>query len=62
MNPLPIKMRPSEYFARQIFVTFSRVPIPLKSPSIPKQIDTHTGANRQCEKSERSDAGNLFIA
>jgi predicted TIM-barrel fold metal-dependent hydrolase len=24
MNPLPIKMRPSEYFARQIFVTFSR--------------------------------------
>jgi predicted transcriptional regulator len=38
------------------------VHIPLKSPSIPKQIDTHTGANRQCEKSERSDAGNLFIA
>ena len=24
MNPLPLKMRPSEYFARQIFVTFSR--------------------------------------
>lgn len=24
VNPLPIKMRPSEYFARQIFATFSR--------------------------------------
>jgi hypothetical protein len=36
--------------------------IPLKSPPIPKQTGTHCGANRQSEKSERSDAGILFIA
>jgi hypothetical protein len=36
--------------------------IPLKSPPIPKQTGTHSGANRQSEKSERSDAGILFIA
>ena len=36
--------------------------IPVKSPSIPKQSGTHTEANRQSEKSERSDAGDLFIA
>ena len=36
--------------------------IPMKSPPIPKQTGTHCGANRQSEKSERSDAGNLFIA
>jgi len=38
------------------------VRIPMKSPPIPKQTGTHAGANRQSEKSERSDAGNLFIA
>ena len=38
------------------------VSIPMKSPPIPKQIGTHAGVNRQSEKSERSDAGNLFIA
>jgi len=38
------------------------VRIPLKSPPIAKQTGTHCGANRQSEKSERSDAGNLFIA
>ena len=38
------------------------VRIPLKSPPIPKQTGTDTGANRQSEKSERSDAGILFIA
>ena len=40
----------------------NRVRIPLKSPPIPKQTGTHCGANRQSEKSERSDAGILFIA
>jgi hypothetical protein len=37
----------------------ARVRIPLKSPPIPKQTGTHCGANRQSEKSERSDAGNF---
>jgi hypothetical protein len=36
--------------------------IPMKSPPIPKQTGAHSGANRQSEKSERSDAGILFIA
>ncbi|HWN10378.1 MAG TPA: hypothetical protein VNO50_14110, partial [Pyrinomonadaceae bacterium] len=36
--------------------------IPGKSPPTVKQTGTHSGANRQAGKSERSDAGNLFIA
>jgi hypothetical protein len=36
--------------------------IPLKSAPIPKQIGICSDAKRQSEKSERSDAGNLFIA
>jgi hypothetical protein len=37
----------------------SELRIPLKSAPIPKQTGTHCGANRQSEKSERSDAGNF---
>jgi YgiT-type zinc finger domain-containing protein len=39
----------------------SQLHIPMKSPPIVKQTGTHCGANRQSEKSERSDAGILFI-
>jgi len=38
------------------------VRIPLKSASIPKQTGNDSGASRHFEKSERSDAGVLFIA
>jgi hypothetical protein len=39
----------------------SWVRIPMKSPPNPMQSGMHSGANRQSEKSERSDAGILFI-
>ena len=38
-----------------------QVRIPMKSPPNPMQSGMHSGANRQSEKSERSDAGILFI-
>jgi hypothetical protein len=40
----------------------AKVRIPLKSASIPKQTGNDSGAKRHFEKSERSDAGVLFIA
>ena len=39
-----------------------RLRIPLKSAPIPKQSGTDCGTNRHSGKSERSDAGSLFIA
>jgi hypothetical protein len=43
------------------FRSIAPMRIPMKSPPNPMQSGMHSGANRQSEKSERSDAGILFI-
>jgi tripartite-type tricarboxylate transporter receptor subunit TctC len=52
-------VRDSGSFRKIVEADYDYLRIPMKSPPIPKQTGTHSGTNRQSEKSERSDAGNF---